>query len=92
MEAATLRTPTSFQLDSSLLNSLKEKAKESHQSLNSFVEHILMDVIQHYEPKEAKAISPELQIRINQARENYQKGNYVSCNTQEELHSLLDSL
>lgn len=65
MEAATLRTPTSFQLDSSLLNSLKEKAK---------------------------AISPELQIRINQARENYQKGNYVSCNTQEELHSLLDSL
>ncbi len=92
MEAATLRTPTSFQLDSSLLNSLKEKAKESHQSLNSFVEHILMDVIQHSEHKETKAISPELQVRINQARENYQNGNYISCNTKEELHSLLDSL
>lgn len=92
METATLRTQTSFQLDTSLLNSLKEKAKESHQSLNSFVEHILMDVILHSETKEAKAISPELQVRIKQARENYQKGNFVSCNSQEELHSLLDSL
>lgn len=48
--------------------------------------------IQHSEHKEAKSISPELQVRINQARENYQKGNYISCNTKEELHSLLDSL
>lgn len=92
METAAYRTPASFLLDTSLLNSLKEKAKESHQSLNSFVEHILMDVMQHSESQEAKVISPELQTRIKQARENYQKGNYVSCNTQEELHSLLDSL
>lgn len=86
MEATTLR------LNTSLLNLLKEKARESHQSLNSLVEHILMDVMLHNEKKDAMAISPELQVRIQKARENYQKGNYISCNTKEELHSLLDSL
>lgn len=92
MEAATLRKPTSFRLDSSLLIFLKEKAKESHQSLNSFVEQILMDVMHHSETNEIETITPELQIKIKKARENYQKGNYISCNTKEELHSLLDSL
>ena len=92
METTSFRTPTSLRLDTSLLNLLKEKAKESHQSLNSFVEHILMDVMLNNEKKETMAISPELQVRIQKARENYQKGNYISCNTKEELQSLLNSL
>lgn len=92
MSTTTLKTPTSFRLDTSLLNLLKDKAKESHQSLNSFVERILMEVMQHSENKSCNSITPELKVKINQARENYKNGNYISCSTQEELHSLLESL
>lgn len=42
--------------------------------------------------KEDLMISPELQKRIDEAREEYRNGNYVSCKTKEELHSFLESL
>lgn len=87
----TLRTPTSFRLDASLLSLLKEKTKENHKSLNKYVESILMDVMQYSKPKQSR-ITPELQSKLDKAREDYQKGNYVTCHTKEELHSLLDSL
>lgn len=91
MSTTKLRTPTSFRLDPTLLSLLKEKAKESHKSLNKYVESILMDVLQFPKAKLGE-ITPELQIRLDKARENYQKGNYVSCHTKNELHTLLDSL
>lgn len=37
-------------------------------------------------------ITPELQAKIDQARKNYKKGNYISCRTKEELHFFLESL
>lgn len=92
MSTTTLRTPTSFRLETSLLNLLKDKARESHQSLNSFVERILMEVMKHSDDKECNTISPKLQVKIDQARENYKKGNYISCRTKKELHSFLESL
>lgn len=42
--------------------------------------------------KEDLMITPELQKRIDEAREEYRNGNYVSCKTKEELHSFLESL
>lgn len=92
MNTAALRTSTSFMFETPFLELLKEKAKESHKSLNNYVEGILMDFMQYTKPKSTNAITPELQAKIEKARSNYSKGNYVSCSTTEELHSLLDSL
>ena len=90
MNTASLRTSTSFNFETSFLELLKEKAQESHKSLNSYVESILMDFMQYSNVD--KGITPELQAKLEKARSNYSKGNYVSCSTIEELHSLLDSL
>ena len=37
-------------------------------------------------------ITPELQAKIDKAREEYRQGNYISCSTKEELQAYLDSL
>ena len=37
-------------------------------------------------------ITPELQKRIDEAREEYRTGKVVSLKSKEELHSFLDSL
>lgn len=37
-------------------------------------------------------ISPELQKRIEEAREAYRNGNVLTVKSKEELHSFLDSL
>ncbi len=92
MNTASLRTPTSFTFETPFLELLKEKAQESHKSLNTYVEGILMDFIQYPKKKDNQAITPELQAKLDKARHNYAEGNYVSCSTTEELHSLLDSL
>lgn len=42
--------------------------------------------------KEDLMITPALQKRIDEAREEYRNGNYVSCKTKDELHSFLESL
>jgi len=42
----TIRRATSFRFSSSLLDTLKTRAKEDHRSLNSYVEAILADAIE----------------------------------------------
>ena len=37
-------------------------------------------------------ITPELQARIDKAKEQHEKGNFVRCSTKEELHAHLNSL
>lgn len=37
-------------------------------------------------------ITPELQSRIDRARENHRNGNVTCCHNLTELHSFLDSL
>jgi len=39
-----------------------------------------------------QGISPELQARLDKAREEYRKGNYISCSTKEELTAFLEAL
>lgn len=42
--------------------------------------------------KEEVDISPELSRRLDEAREEYAKGNFTSCNDKQELHDFLESL
>ena len=65
----TLRTPTSFRLDASLLSLLKEKAKENHKSLNKYVESILMDVLQYSKPKAKTQTRIRLEKRIQEIKD-----------------------
>ena len=37
-------------------------------------------------------ITPELQAKIDSAREEYRKGNFVSCSTADDLRHFLNSL
>lgn len=41
---------------------------------------------------EELTISPELQAKIDQARQDYKNGKYISCSTKEQLHTFLDAL
>lgn len=68
MSTTTLRTPTSFRLDPALLSLLKEKAKESHKSLNKYVESILMDVLQYPISKTKSQTRVRLENRIKEIK------------------------
>ncbi len=91
--ATTTRIPTSFRFQSSLLEELKERAKESNRSLNNYVENLLLNIL-HPQKKEtpANTISPELQRQIEQAREEYKNGQTLHFETSEEMNAWLDSL
>ena len=39
-----------------------------------------------------QGISLDLQARLDKVREEYRKGNYVSCSTKEELTAFLEAL
>lgn len=39
-----------------------------------------------------KSVTPELQAKIDSAREEYRKGNFVSCSTADDLQHYLHSL
>ena len=39
-----------------------------------------------------KTVTPDLQAKIDSAREEYRKGNFVSCSTSDDLRHYLDSL
>jgi hypothetical protein len=51
----SVKRQTSFRLDENLLKGLKAKAKKEHQSLNSYVEGILLDVV--YDTPNAETIA-----------------------------------
>ena len=42
--------------------------------------------------KSDDVITPELQAKIDSAREEYRKGNFVSCSTADDLRHYLNSL
>lgn len=42
--------------------------------------------------QDTSMMTPELQQRIDEARQAYREGNVVSCKTKEELNSFLNSL
>lgn len=91
MNTVTLRGTASFDFEMPLLEILKAKAKASNKSLNSYVEALLKDVV-GLNRKSDNVITPELQAKIDSAREEYRKGNFVSCSTADDLRHYLNSL
>lgn len=71
MSTSTMRVSASFRLKEALLQELKESAKAANRSLNNYVENILLDVMKTVKRKDAKDISPELQAKLDKAREEY---------------------
>ena len=41
---------------------------------------------------EEQTITPKLQTKIDQARQEYKDGKFISCSTHEQLHTFLDAL
>ena len=91
MNTVTLRGTASFDFEMPLLEILKAKAKASNKSLNSYVEALLKDVV-GLNKKSDNVITPELQAKIDSAREEYRKGNFVSWSTADDLRHYLNSL
>lgn len=94
MTATTVaRIPASFRFQSTLLDELKAKAKASNRSLNNYVESLLINLLHPATPVvDDNTITPELQEKINEARAEYVKGNFVRCSNKQELKDFLDSL
>lgn len=73
MSTSPLRVPTSFRLPAELLEELKECAKATNRSLNNYVESILMDFMSKNKTMEENAITPDLQAKLDKAREEHKK-------------------
>lgn len=73
MSTSTLRVPTSFRLSAELLEELKECAKATNSSLNNYVESILMDFMNKNKTMEENVITPDLQAKLDKAREEHKK-------------------
>lgn len=52
MATTVARIPTSFRFQSTLLDELKAKAKESNRSLNNYVESLLISILHPAKPKD----------------------------------------
>ena len=92
MNTIPLRTSASFNLPNALLEELKAKAKASNCSLSSYVEFLLVNILHPAASSDINAISPELQARMENAREEHRSGNFVRCSNSEELQNFLDAL
>ena len=88
MATTVTRIPASFRFQSTLLDELKERAKASNRSLNNYVESLLLNVLHPASEKES-SISPELQARIDEARE---EGDTLHFESLEQMNNWLDSL
>lgn len=91
MATTVTRVPASFRFQSTLLEELKSKAKASNRSLNNYVESLLISIL-HHSTSADNEITPELQAKIDKGREEYAKGNCISCSNKQELQAFLDSL
>ena len=87
------RIPASFRFQSALLDELKAKAKASNRSLNNYVESLLINLLHPEAPVvDDNTITPELQEKIDEARTEHAKGNFVRCSNKQELQDFLNSL
>ncbi len=93
MATSSTRIPASFRFQSSLLEELKAKALASNRSLNNYVESLLINILHpSSEVEDDNVITPEIQMKINEARTEHSKGNFVRCNNKQELKDFLNSL
>lgn len=92
MSTSTMRVPTSFRLKEELLQELKESAKAANRSLNNYVENILLDVMKTVKRKDEKTISPELQAKLDKAREEYKRGETLHFDTAQDAIAWMEAL
>lgn len=73
---------------------INERTKEGRGLVNYLREKGLIPPIKTADKPTTheQGISPELQARLDKAREEYRKGNYISCSTKEELTAFLEAL
>ena len=92
MSTSTLRVPTSFRLPAELLEELKECAKAANRSLNNYVESILMDFMSKNKTMEENAITPDLQAKLDKAREEIHSGQCITLKSHDDIDNYFASL
>ena len=92
MKSSTLRVPASFRFQASLLDELKAKAKASNRSLNNYVESILMDFMSKNKTMEENAITPDLQAKLDKAREEIHSGQCITLKSHDDIDNYFASL
>ena len=92
MKSSTLRVPASFRFQASLLDELKAKAKASNRSLNNYVESILMDFMSKNKTMEENVITPDLQAKLDKAREEHKNGETLCFDTAQEAIAWMEAL
>ena len=89
MSTSTLRVPTSFRLSAELL---EERAKATNSSLNNYVESILMDFMNRNKTMEENVITPDLQAKLDKAREEHKKGETLCFDTAQDAIAWMEAL
>lgn len=89
---STLRVPTSFRLPAELLEELKECAKATNRSLNNYVESILMDFMSKNKTMDENAITPDLQAKLDKAREEIHSGQCITLKSHDDIDNYFASL
>ena len=92
MSTSTLRVPTSFRLPAELLEELKACAKATNRSLNNYVESILMDFMSKNKTMEENAITPDLQAKLDKAREEIHRGQCITLKSHDDIDNYFASL
>lgn len=92
MSTSPLRVPTSFRLPAELLEELKECAKATNRSLNNYVESILMDFMSKNKTMEENAITPDLQAKLDKAREEHRNGETLCFDTAQDAIAWMEAL
>ena len=92
MATSVARIPASFRFQSSLLEELKEKAKASNRSLNNYVESLLLGILHPSKAVDENVITPELQKKIDEAKEEYRNGETRHFENATEMNQWLDAL
>lgn len=91
MTATITRVPASFRFQSTLLEELKSKAKASNRSLNNYVESLLLSIL-HHSTGTNDEITPELQAKMDKAREEYKRGEILHFDTAQDAIAWMDAL
>lgn len=90
MDTTIEKSSAHIRIDSGILEQLKAEAKSENRSLSSYLEMILYRV--GYKPSAREVITPELQSKIDQSREQIRNGDCTVIRSREELHAYLESL
>ena len=83
-------------LSNALYNKAQNYALENNMSVDEWVSALILRFVptvkRGRKSNVKEEVTPNLQDKLDKAREEYKNGNYVSCSTKDELHAFLDNL